>query len=74
MKGIPMSELTGFEGPECKACESRNTVRSIIGVEGERITECADCGLDFYEYKDGRKWVHSESMLRVIENWEPWAL
>ena len=54
-----MAELTGFEGPKCPACKSRNTYE---GAGNDRLpndsksTDCMDCGVSTFYVKIGRKW------------------
>jgi hypothetical protein len=61
-----MADLTGFEGPKCKACASRNTHVSLSSDNENRVTCCYDCGFDLIEDRINGKWKATNAwMLKV---------
>lgn len=70
-----MAELTGFEGPKCKACGSRNTESRFEDSECmTKCVSCYDCGFDalFSQFTSGsRQWTfHNEAQAKAWKSWE----
>jgi hypothetical protein len=65
-----MAEMTGFEGPKCKACGSRNTGKETECDSRDFTVNCYDCGFDaYFDYNDGQFFLTPEDSVERFKAW-----